>query len=287
MELAAQEFLSSTSQEWRAEASHAITSAGARWPLEFGLWIQALILDAQGDAPAAVAMLAGGWAAAEPLRYFLGYRLLGCDLVRLAMRAGEMHLAASVTAAVEAGAERSGVQGAQAAAQQCRGMLEDDADRLRAAVEAYRATDRVMERAVACEDAGLAARRAGRHDESVALLEEALEILHSAGATRAAARVESALRSLGVRHRRASAASAAQTGWDSLTPTEMRVARLAAQGLTNRQIGDQLFVSRRTVETHLAHAFAKLGLSSRAQLAAEVALRSAGASGARGGAGPA
>ncbi|MDQ4134513.1 MAG: helix-turn-helix transcriptional regulator, partial [Actinomycetota bacterium] len=57
------------------------------------------------------------------------------------------------------------------------------------------------------------------------------------------------------------------------TPTELAVVRLAAEGLTNRQIGDHLFVSRRTVETHLAHVFLKLGITSRAQLAAEAAKR--------------
>ena len=56
-------------------------------------------------------------------------------------------------------------------------------------------------------------------------------------------------------------------GWASLTPAELRVARLVADGLTNPQIGERLFLSRRTVQTHLSHAFTKLRLSSRAELA--------------------
>ena len=59
-------------------------------------------------------------------------------------------------------------------------------------------------------------------------------------------------------------------GWASLTVTERRVADLVADGLTNPQIGTRLFVSRRTVQTHVSHIFAKLDLSSRAQLAAVV-----------------
>ena len=59
-------------------------------------------------------------------------------------------------------------------------------------------------------------------------------------------------------------------GWRSLTPTEQTVAGLVTEGLTNPQIGERLYVSRRTVQTHLAHVFAKLDLTSRAQLAAEV-----------------
>jgi DNA-binding CsgD family transcriptional regulator len=65
-------------------------------------------------------------------------------------------------------------------------------------------------------------------------------------------------------------------GWESLTGTERRVVDLVAEGLTNPQIGERLFVSRRTVQTHLAHVFAKLDISSRAQLAAEVARRRRG-----------
>jgi DNA-binding CsgD family transcriptional regulator len=55
-----------------------------------------------------------------------------------------------------------------------------------------------------------------------------------------------------------------------LTPTEETVARLVAEGLSNPQIGDRLYVSRRTVQTHLTHVFGKLGVTSRSQLAAEV-----------------
>jgi DNA-binding CsgD family transcriptional regulator len=57
-------------------------------------------------------------------------------------------------------------------------------------------------------------------------------------------------------------------GWDSLTPTELEVVRLAAAGLTNPAIGERLFVSRGTVKTHLQHVFSKLGVHTRAELAA-------------------
>ena len=62
-------------------------------------------------------------------------------------------------------------------------------------------------------------------------------------------------------------------GWESLTEAELRVVGLAAEGLTNRQIGERLFVSRRTVATHLEHIFQKLGVSTRARLAAEAVRR--------------
>jgi DNA-binding CsgD family transcriptional regulator len=55
-------------------------------------------------------------------------------------------------------------------------------------------------------------------------------------------------------------------GVDALTPSELRVARLAADGQTNRQIAHGLYLTAKTVETHLAHAYAKLGISGRREL---------------------
>lgn len=60
------------------------------------------------------------------------------------------------------------------------------------------------------------------------------------------------------------------TGWSSLSPTERTVAQLVAKGRSNPQIGERLQVSRRTVQTHVVHVFAKLHFTSRAQLASEV-----------------
>jgi predicted ATPase/DNA-binding CsgD family transcriptional regulator len=62
-------------------------------------------------------------------------------------------------------------------------------------------------------------------------------------------------------------------GWASLTPTELQVVALVAEGLTNSQIGDRLFISHSTVKTHLEHIFAKLGVRRRSELAAETARR--------------
>jgi DNA-binding CsgD family transcriptional regulator len=69
------------------------------------------------------------------------------------------------------------------------------------------------------------------------------------------------------RHRRAS------FGWESLTEAELRVVGLTVEGLTNREIAARLFVSRRTVATHLEHVFEKLGFTTRVRVAAEAARR--------------
>lgn len=62
-------------------------------------------------------------------------------------------------------------------------------------------------------------------------------------------------------------------GWASLTPSELQVMRLVAEGLSNPRIGERLFVSKRTVQTHLKHVFAKLGVNSRAELASRATRR--------------
>ena len=64
-------------------------------------------------------------------------------------------------------------------------------------------------------------------------------------------------------------------GWESLTPTEVQVVELTAQGLTNPQVGERMFISRATVKVHLAHVFQKLDVSNRAELTAQAVRREA------------
>jgi DNA-binding NarL/FixJ family response regulator len=83
-----------------------------------------------------------------------------------------------------------------------------------------------------------------------------MELAHRCGAERLVGHATEELRAAGARPRRP-----ARTGVDALTPSEERVARLAGAGYSNQQIAQELFVSLKTVETHLSHAYAKLGLS--------------------------
>ena len=73
------------------------------------------------------------------------------------------------------------------------------------------------------------------------------------------------LRRLGVQ-RRIVSQPRAKTGWDSLTGSELKVVNLIAQGVTNRSVATQLYLSPNTVKTHIRSAFTKLGINSRAQL---------------------
>ena len=106
-------------------------------------------------------------------------------------------------------------------------------------------------------------------DAGLPLLERALGIYEGLEAARDLDRTRARLQGLGIHHGRRGRRGRPQLGWESLTPTEERVVDLVVEGLTNPQIGERLYVSPRTVQTHLTHIFAKLGISTRAQLAAQ------------------
>ena len=65
-------------------------------------------------------------------------------------------------------------------------------------------------------------------------------------------------------------------GWASLTPSEVEVVRLTAEGLTNRAIGARMYISPRTVQTHLSHVFSKLGCANRLELVTAASVHAAG-----------
>lgn len=115
---------------------------------------------------------------------------------------------------------------------------------------------------------------AGRTDEAVTQLCEAVAMCETLGAARHLARADSELRRPGVRRGARGARARPLEGWESLTGSELKIATLVAEGLSNPQIAERLFISRRTVETHVSHILRKLELSSRVQLAAEAARRS-------------
>jgi DNA-binding CsgD family transcriptional regulator len=112
-------------------------------------------------------------------------------------------------------------------------------------------------------DLGAALRRCNRRSEARAPLARARGTAHRCGALVLTERAQDELRATGARPRRFALA-----GSEALTASERRVARLAASGLSNREIAQQLFVTVNTVESHLRHGYLKLGVHSRAELPA-------------------
>jgi DNA-binding CsgD family transcriptional regulator len=258
-----------------ATAERELAGTGPRFRGQWVPWSRAL-LEAEGATGEALATLAGCWDECAGFGLAVEVPVFGADLVRLAVAAGERSRAEQVVAAVAEVADRNQVASLTGAARRCQGLAADDPEVLRAAVDAYGRSGRPLELALAAEDAAAAFARRGRPEAAVPLLRRALECHERLGAARGAARVEAALRELGVRRGRRGPRRRPRLGWESLTRTERQVVDLVVEGLSNPQIGERLFVSPRTVQTHVAHVFTKLGISSRAQLAAEAARRSPG-----------
>ena len=252
------------------EATRQLRETGARYRAQWALCAQALVLQARDEFADAFALLNECWDLCAGLGLELEYRVLGPDLIRMALAAGDTERARAVSARVAELAARNDVPSLTGTALHCQGLVTGDPETLRAAVDAYARSPRRLEHALSCEDAGIAFTRKGFADDARPYLDRAVEIYERLDAARDLARIESVLRTVGIRRGRRGTRSRPQHGWASLTSTEQNVAHLVAEGLSNPQIGDRLFVSRRTVQTHLAHVFAKLTISSRAQLAAEV-----------------
>ena len=185
----------------------------------------------------------------------------------LAIRAGDPEQAeAAARAAGELSRRNPGLIPALGAAAHTRGLWQSDAAALRDAVKLFGQGERPLATAAAQEDLGRALTGLGDKDGAVAVFEAAYTAYLDANATRDLARVRGALRALGVRKRRATVARP-DHGWASLTSGELAVVEIVAEGRTNREAAAQLYLSADTVNTHLRHAFAKLGIRSRVELA--------------------
>jgi DNA-binding CsgD family transcriptional regulator len=128
-------------------------------------------------------------------------------------------------------------------------------------VASLRKSPGALERAHSLAELGAAMRRHGCRSAAREPLAEALDLAARCGARPLAARVREELKATGARPRREW-----RTGLEALSPRELRVVQLAAEGRTNREIAYQLYVTIKTIEGHLARAYAKLGIERRQQL---------------------
>jgi DNA-binding CsgD family transcriptional regulator len=186
-------------------------------------------------------------------------------LVRGALADGDRPKAERLALAAQRLARaRAGESDMAAAACHVRGLVQRDSATLEDAAGLYSAP---LARASATEDAGLSRAEHGDQQDAVAQFQQAYAQYQELGCDDGMARVRSRLRAAGIRLHHWGRADRPGFGWESLTDTERRIVDLVAQGLSNRQVASQVFLSAHTVAFHLRHVFWKLDVTSRVQLA--------------------
>jgi DNA-binding CsgD family transcriptional regulator len=179
-------------------------------------------------------------------------------------RAGEAEGARAVAEEYRQAAETWGTPRTEGIALHCQGVAEGGErgiELLREAVGTLERSPARLEHARALTDLGAALRRANQRAEAREPLREALDWSRGAGALAIARRVHEELEATGEKLRPLLAG-----GVESLTPSELRVASMAAEGMSNRAIAQDLFLTVKTIEAHLSSAYRKLDIGSRSEL---------------------
>jgi len=193
------------------------------------------------------------------------------DLVRLALAAGDRPMARTAARACEAEAAAvTRPARAAAASLRCRGLLESDPALLREVIAHYREAGPAVELPAALEDLAAVLAERGQDEEARAALNEAVGLYEGLDAQWDIRRAEGRLRPYGVRRGgRGPRGQRAATGWEALTPTEVKIAALVARGDSTSDIARGMFQSRRTVQTHISHILTKLGAKGRVEIVRE------------------
>jgi DNA-binding CsgD family transcriptional regulator len=194
----------------------------------------------------------------------VGYLHARTGAAQALLRLGERERARDVAQAELADVKVFGAPRALGIALRTAGLAEGGdkgIELLNSSVATLRRSPALLELAQSLAELGAALRRDGRRSAAREPLAEALDLAARCGARPLAVRVREELKATGARPRREW-----RTGLEALSPRELRVVQLAAEGRTNREIAYQLYVTLKTIEGHLARAYTKLGIERRGQL---------------------
>jgi DNA-binding CsgD family transcriptional regulator len=188
-------------------------------------------------------------------------------LLRVARTLGDEELARAAAQAADEDAQLPDAPAMQRAAGRLgRAQLSGDTAELLALAKVYEDHGWPFMRAFATEEAAVHFAAAGQVDAARAAFNDAVRGYSALGSTWDVRRVDARLRPLGIRRGSRTLDQRAASGWESLTAAERRVAELVATGRSNPDVASVLFLSPRTVQTHVTHILRKLGYSSRTDL---------------------
>jgi DNA-binding CsgD family transcriptional regulator/tetratricopeptide (TPR) repeat protein len=253
-------------ETWRAQGR----------PEQFGLphvaQGRALLLEARERTGRAATLVGDVWARAVDGGRTVWPLLAGPDAMRLALAAGDDALVARIardTAAVPL----ARIPGSAPAARTVAAMAAGNADEAGAAALDYRALGHLTGEMTGWEEAACLAAAAGDADQARTMAVRCDSLASALGALTVERRLAARLRRLGLRQGVRGRRGRPETGWEALTRTELQVAELVGRGLTSPQVAARLYISPRTVQTHISHILTKLDLRSRVELAAELSRR--------------
>lgn len=229
------------------------------------LWVSARRALLDGDQQEAFGQLWSFWQMTATMRGLTQYRTIAPDVVRTAVATDHLHEARSVVAEMEEVAERAVVASAVAAAERCRAILSDDPVGLCRAAEMLDTTSWRLDVARVSEEAADALANVGRTHQAHVMATSASIEFYAMGATDSVARLA---RKYGTNSSEVvGSRSGPELPWSLLSSREVEVVDLVREGRSNPEIADALFISRRTVESHVASAMRKLGSANRTHLA--------------------
>jgi DNA-binding CsgD family transcriptional regulator len=234
-------------------------------------WALALLDLGRGHLDAAISRLESLGTAPIGLGHPLIVLASAPDLVEACARAGRLDQAQSAFNGFETFTSAGAPPWALALAQRCRALLSDGPEAVAAYEEALRLhtdTNRAYDRARTELLLGEHLRRNRQRIDSREHLRTALSMFEALGASSWADRARAELRASGETARRREPSTLTQ-----LTPQQLQVARFVAEGMSNKEVAAQMFLSPRTVDAHLRSVFSKLGVTSRARLAQQLPLR--------------
>ncbi|WP_067664757.1 helix-turn-helix transcriptional regulator [Nocardia miyunensis] len=244
---------------------------GSQTYLHFDSWVDALLLESRGRPSEALAILA------EACRK-LASGLAGStvyyaypDVARLAVACGNRQVLDEISTAAQALDARYSTLSRRGTVLLCRGLSLDQPELLEQSAQAFHGAGRPLYEGQAREELAVILARQGRTADARSALDAAIRSYAGMDAQWDISRAESRLREHGVRRGSRGPRKRPKTGWQALTPTEQKVAELVAQGGSNSEIATRMFLSRRTVQTHVSSILNKLSLQSRVQVAVSLA----------------
>ncbi len=195
------------------------------------------------------------------------------DVVRLALAVGDMVTATAASTACVADADKQSRPATTAAAQHCQGMLERDPTQIREAADTFHRIGYPLFQAQALESAAVLYAEQGDPAAARTNYLAAIDIYTSLDAAWDIIRADARLRPHNIHRGRRGPRTRPTTGWESLTPTEQKIAQLVAVGESNPDIAAEMFLSRRTVESHVSHILRKLSAGSRMDIVRQLSHR--------------